>query len=300
MATKVAFRGKICCEVLLKMNQTEILTILMANYNNGKYIAEAIDSVINQTSHDWKMIIVDDKSTDNSIEVINHYQDSRIVLVQNEVNLGYIGTLKKLIDLSNTDIVGILDPDDALVQNAVAAVISSYEKHPNCGFVYSQFIVCDENLTPLFYGSNRQCEPGKTNLINNCVSHFKTFRKSVYRQTEGYDAAILYAEDKDLILKMEEKTKLYFNPEPLYKYRLLPSGQGNDMLKREIGKLSYHLAKYNAYMRRSKTGYLNISKDELLYDLHQQFSLRNRLSEKLYNFKVNAYKRIRMLRIVKR
>ena len=57
---------------------TQKVSIILANYNEEKYIAEAIESVINQTYTNWELIIVDDASTDRSQDIINSYKDSRI------------------------------------------------------------------------------------------------------------------------------------------------------------------------------------------------------------------------------
>ena len=70
-------------------------SLIMANYNNDKYIAEAINSVLNQTFKDWELIIVDDCSTDNSLSVIESFlSDKRIKLIKHEQNKGYISALK--------------------------------------------------------------------------------------------------------------------------------------------------------------------------------------------------------------
>ena len=57
------------------MEKTPLFSVLIANYNNGKYLQEAVDSVLAQTYTNWEIIIVDDKSTDNSAEVYNQYKD---------------------------------------------------------------------------------------------------------------------------------------------------------------------------------------------------------------------------------
>ena len=84
----------------------------------------------------------------------------------------------------------------------------------------------------------------------DCVSHFKTFRKTVYEETAGYDEAILYAEDKDLILKMEEAGPIVHVDSLLYLYRLLPTSQSHGA-KRKVGKRSYALARRLARRRRA-------------------------------------------------
>ncbi len=104
----------------------EEITYLIANYNNGKYIADCLASLQQQTVPQWRALIVDDKSTDNSLEVIDPWRSDRIQLRQNAQNIGYIGSLVRLIEQATTDIVGILDPDDALQPTATAQVLRAY------------------------------------------------------------------------------------------------------------------------------------------------------------------------------
>jgi hypothetical protein len=89
-----------------------------------------------------------------------------------------------------------------------------------------------------------------SNLETLSTSHFKTFRKSVYEQTEGYDEEILYAEDKDLVFKMEEVTRLYMVNEPLYCYRELESSESHGGGRSKQSERSYWKARENAYKRR--------------------------------------------------
>ncbi len=243
-------------------------SILMSNYNKSTYVAEAIQSVKNQTFKDWELVIVDDCSTDNSMEVIKPFlKDERIRFLKNSVNTGCIRTLKRLIYESRAEIVGILDSDDVLTNDAIEVMYDSYTKNPECGFIYSQFVYCDKELNIRRKGYCRSIPQNKSNLNCDCVSAFRTFRKKDYFKTEGLDENILYAEEKDQIFKMEEVTKLLFIDKILYKHRVLPNSQSHEPRKHQTGIISFSLAKYKAYKRRLNTNIPNLTKKEMITEL---------------------------------
>lgn len=96
------------------------ISIIMTSYNYASVIGEAIESVINQTYKDWELIIVDDGSTDNSVEVIRKYlNDSRIKLYVNEKNIGLAKTVQKGIQYSTSDWIAFLESDDKFPLNAL-------------------------------------------------------------------------------------------------------------------------------------------------------------------------------------
>ena len=79
------------------------ISIIMASYNYADIIGEAIESVINQTYTDWELIIVDDGSKDDSVEVIKKYlTDTRIKLFVNEENLGLAKTVQKGVEIASS------------------------------------------------------------------------------------------------------------------------------------------------------------------------------------------------------
>ena len=103
-------------------NSTKI-SIITTSYNYENYIKETIESVQAQTYKDWEMIIVDDGSTDNSVDVIKSYveKDSRIKLFQHEncQNKGLCESLKLGITKSQGDWLIILESDDTIVNNYI-------------------------------------------------------------------------------------------------------------------------------------------------------------------------------------
>ncbi|MHC4213107.1 MAG: glycosyltransferase, partial [Planctomycetota bacterium] len=227
-------------------------SIVMANYNNSKYIAEAIESIRCQLFEDWELIIIDDCSTDNSLAVVTEYlTDERIRLIRHESNRGYISALKSGIAEARSQFFGILDSDDCLVPNAVEIMYSAHVKYPDCGLIYSQHVVCDENLTPMRTGGCGNIPDGMTNLETDLVSAFRTFKLCDYLKTSGYDQSMHYAEDKDIAYKMEEVTKLKFVNELLYLYRHLQDSNSHHPRKMRLGQESMEVAKKTAHRRRN-------------------------------------------------
>ncbi len=235
------------CEMNLDKPQ---LSLLMANFNNGRYIRDAIDSVVHQTSSHWELLIIDDCSQDNSREIIADYLlDPRIRFWSNAAKQGHVKNLIAVMEQSQADIVGIIDSDDTLDREAVATMLDVYKKHPDIGFAYSQYQICDAQLHPLSLGFCKSTPAGKSNLHFHHMNHFKTFRKSAYFKTSGYDSR-MFAEDIDLWFKLEEVSEGLFVDRVLYNYRMLPNSLSHDPKTKLLCGLTAKHAKQLAYERR--------------------------------------------------
>ena len=232
------------------------MTIIVANWNNRIYLDDCFSSLANQTCKHFSVLFIDDCSDDGSFyyvlqEITSKFPSIKITVKQNGINIGYTRTLIRGIDLAGTDIVGILDSDDALEPTAIEEIISYYAKYRDVGFVYTNFWYCNENLERMKSGFCQYIPPHKSNILFNGVSHFKTFRKKLYKKTVGLDQNMLYGQDKDLSYKMEEVCQLKFIPKPLY---LLRRGGKNsvhiDPKKYEMSKRYAEEAKSKAMKRR--------------------------------------------------
>lgn len=125
------------------MYNKHLVSIITASYNYEDYIKDTIESVINQTYENWELIIVDDGSTDNSVEVIKSYceQDNRIKLYQHEngLNRGLPETLKLGISKANGEWISFLESDDKYMPEYLEEKIKVIENNPETEFIYSDF-----------------------------------------------------------------------------------------------------------------------------------------------------------------
>lgn len=129
------------------------ISIITASYNYAKYIEETINSVINQSYADWELIIVDDGSSDNSVEIIKKYcqKDERIKFFQhaNAENKGLKETL--LLGLKNAtgDWVAFLESDDVFEPDNLLKKVEIAQKHPEVALIFNdvEYVYDDKNLS---------------------------------------------------------------------------------------------------------------------------------------------------------
>ena len=122
------------------------ISIITASYNYEKYIKSTIESVIAQTYTDWELIVIDDCSTDNSVEIIKSFDDERIKLVINETNLGLSKTLEKAVNLAQGDWIAFLESDDLWMKNHLEEKVKIIEKYPDTAIIFNDVeMFGDEN-----------------------------------------------------------------------------------------------------------------------------------------------------------
>ena len=123
------------------------LSILIPAYNAEKFIAKTIDSVLAQTYTDWELIIVEDKSTDNSYRIIKQYEarcPEKIKAFQNDTNLGMMLNWNKGIDLCKSELFVKLDADDIWLPTFLEKSIAVLDQYPEVGLVFTKYVNIDD------------------------------------------------------------------------------------------------------------------------------------------------------------
>lgn len=199
-------------------------SLLIAHYNNGKFFHDCMQSIIAQTHHDWEVIITDDASTDDSVDIIQQLikDDPRFTLYINDRHCGVGYTKRRCVQLAASAWCGFVDPDDALLPQALAVMQQAQELNSNAVLLHAGLFFCNENLQQLsvYKGSAAVDTSDKMFFnFNGAVSHFVVFSKAAYDTTEGIDATMQRAADQDLYIKMAETGSFHFVDQPLYLYR---------------------------------------------------------------------------------
>lgn len=265
------------------MTSKPLFTVIMANHNNGRYIAEAIRSVLWQTYTNWELYIVDDGSTDNSMEVCTPFlSDTRIYLLSHQKNLG-AGYAKWLgANESKGDIVSYLDSDDMLEPNALEEMVVAHLQHPEWVLIGSRYqeLTGTDHLCQYGYPVGPQeGEPDDYLLSHpNRIVAFISFKRTAYNLTSGFDKKLSCTVDKDIFLKLEEVggvACLGFIDKYLYRYRQdnsISVSLGSD------AKLKYN--QYNrawVYLRAFERRYRSNSEHYQHYKLEYATKIYNEL-----------------------
>jgi glycosyltransferase involved in cell wall biosynthesis len=272
-----------------------IFSVIVANYNNGKYLLPLIESVQKQTFLHWELVIADDCSTDHSMEVLAPYMahsgvppsgvpPSQIKVIRHEQNRGAATTFRTAMENSVGEFVALLGADDALTVDALQIMYEAHIQCPKASMVYSRYYDCDEALNVVDIGSlTKPIKEGKSIIHQICVANLATLKRKFYNQTEGLNPYFKRALDQDLFLKLEEVGEVVFVDKPLYYYRRHSAGisqEGNS----EKARMFHIMAMYDAYKRRKKSDFINLSQDEMHYYLryYYLYQAENNVNEGIF------------------
>lgn len=236
-----------------------LFSVLIANYNNGQFLQEAIDSVLAQAYTNWEIVLVDDKSSDNSFEIYEKYKnDSRFHIFYNEENKGCGYTKHRCAELSSGEICGFLDPDDLLLPEALTKHVKVHVSNPDTAVVYSRCYDCNSNGEILCESGLLKLKKGETFFDYRWLGpmHFTSYKKRYYDKTEGISQHIKAGVDHDLYFKIEETGKIFFLNEFTYKY----IHRNKDAVTRNKGMLWY----WNMEVRRAACRRRGLDEDTIL------------------------------------
>jgi glycosyltransferase involved in cell wall biosynthesis len=127
-------------------------SVIVPIYNQGQFVADAVQSVVEQSFQDWELIVVDDGSTDGGGDRARRFADKRVRVLRQD-NRGVMAARKCGLDASSGDGVIFLDGDDRLRPDALARFAHAFEKQPEAGVAYGDRVLIDESGR--IFGSER-------------------------------------------------------------------------------------------------------------------------------------------------
>jgi glycosyltransferase involved in cell wall biosynthesis len=243
-----------------------MIDILMPVHNCENYVCDAVESMLNQTYQNFRLMVFNDGSTDNTKEILLSYNDNRIRYFESEQNIGCTNALNALLKVSDAKYIARMDADDVSLPNRLELQLNFMESNPDFVLCGSGICVfgCDYPETDGYYPENS--EEIRVNLLtNNCIGHPTVmFRNGLFT----YDNQFEHAEDYHAWANLSKnKNNLMTNiPEVLLKYRL-------------------HSQQVSAQKRALQFSTSNKIKTQLLHNISRNFTTNE---VDIYLFLVNA------------
>jgi len=205
------------------------VSVVMSVYNAERYLEEAIESILNQTYQDFEFIIINDGSTDSSLDLINKYNDKRIRLIDQE-NKGLSKSLNTGISSAKGIYIARMDADDISFPQRIETQLEFLEKNADYVVIGSNAKIIDAEGNFLYSSNLPITWPSIKNFLpESPLFHSSAmFRKSAWAKAGGYfEEVVHHFEDKILWNRMTAYGKIRNIEEPLIAYRLVPSSISN-------------------------------------------------------------------------
>jgi glycosyltransferase involved in cell wall biosynthesis len=232
----------------MNTNSIPVVSVVIPMYNVEKYIEQSINSVLNQTYHHFELILVDDGCVDNTLNIVDKFNDPRISIIR-QTNRGLSGARNTGIESARGIYIALLDADDYWATDKLAKHIQHLSANPKVGISYCPSLFIDEegvllgvgqfpklkNITQQHIFCRNPIGNGSAPVIRRSVlseiGYFGT-EKDKYRKMY-FDESLRQSEDIELWTRIALNTKWQFEGinEPLTYYRVNDSGLSADVDK---------------------------------------------------------------------
>jgi len=272
-------------------NMEPLVSVCIPAYNNADYIKDTIMSVLKQTYKNLELIVVDDNSTDHTVEVLESIKDERLKIVKNSQNLGMVGNWNRCLELASGEYVKLICADDMIAKNAIEKEAKAMKKHPSVNLVES-----DTRLVDIYGKKTGQYKRyhksgvvdgiklAKKSLmlkdfygapVNNLIRH------SALEKTGGFDTSFTYILDFDMWLRLSCTGDVYIIHEQLNSFRIRNDSNTGVLIgeKRDV----YNAEHRKLLEKHAKTGFIKMSG----FDIEVSMLIR-----KLRNIAIGVYLKI--------
>ena len=209
------------------------VTVIICCYNSQAFIRETLDSAMNQTLADKEIIVVDDGSTDDTMNILKEYEKISIVTHPGYHNRGKSASLNLGLASARGEFVAFLDHDDIWLPRKIERQIEQFESDEDIALVY-----CDGNWLNcgqvgsriLGEGFSEPSNPVK--LLMDCYilsASAVMVRKRVFNDVGLFDEDLVGCDDHDMWLRIAERYRMVYLNEPLYHYRIHDAQLSSDV-----------------------------------------------------------------------
>lgn len=227
-----------------------LVSVIMPNYNNARYIYYAIDGVLNQSYKKLELTIVDDGSTDSSVEIANKIasSDSRVKIIQHSKNMGVAAALNTGLKNSQGDLIGFCASDDVWLLDKIKIQMVVLNDNTDIGVVHADSLIIDEsgNLTGDTFNTFYKFAEKKKNgfilhelMTGNYISAPTVLmRRTLMEEIGQFPENIKWLEDWIYMLRLANRCKFAYLQQPLAKYRVHQNSSCHDLVGYEASRIT--------------------------------------------------------------
>lgn len=279
------------------MKDNILVSVVMSVYNGEKYLKSAVDSILSQTHKNFEFLIINDGSTDKTMEILNSYTDKRIKILDNKENKGLIYSLNKGFNEAKGKYIARMDADDIALEDRLKKQILFLEKNQDIAICDGGIKIFKDNLTFISknFISNMTPEQMKVRLLfKNCITHPATMIRTdiIHKLNLKYNIDDKGMEDFGLWIHMSKFVKLGKIDSIILKYRYLSTSISANVLQKIE---NYKNTLKNCFKRQYKEIFDNLSEKDL--DIHIEICIINNLKKYKFSLeeKLDYLKRLKQL-----
>ncbi len=198
----------------------ELVSVIIPCYNQGGYLGEAIESILEQTYQQFEIIVVDDGLTDDTAEVAGRYERVRVVRQENR---GLSGARNRGIEESRGELLVFVDADDRLKRRGLEAGVKAMREYADCALVFGhcQLIAPDGSPLATQRGGFIEDDFYLTLLRYNCINMpaVAMYRRSLFDTVKGFNSSVDATADYDIYLRIAREHKIACHHELVAEYR---------------------------------------------------------------------------------
>ena len=261
------------------------LSVILPAYNSELVLEKAIDSVLSQTFKDFEFIIINDGSTDKTLNIIKSYSDNRIILIDQE-NKGLAKTLNIGLNIAKGEYIARMDADDICIPNRFEKQIFYLDSKKDVGLLGTGVEVIDDKDKHISfhapYVGHRKLQKIMFEKGNPFKHPSVMFRKEIALQCGGYNELIgKYFEDYFLWNSMSYISKVDNLPEILLKYRIASGSIMDNSQSYELRDFALQCVRKNEFTLNDK-----LHLDQLIARLNNENKFEKRINRFVFINKV--------------
>lgn len=202
--------------------------------NARRVLAAAVRSVFAQTHHDWELLLIDDGSTDGSIEVVRHLDDPRVRLVADGSHRGLCARLNQIATMARGTFLARMDADDVMHPERIERQLTLLRTDPTVDLVDTATFTVDDDLTPLGIRGDRPLDARPEAVLRDgLLIHPTVTGRAEWFRRHPYDPVFVRAEDRELWIRTCGTTRFARLCQPLFFYREGLAGNLGNYLRTE-------------------------------------------------------------------